>query len=110
MLETDGSLRVYNNAGNRVDLPVPTRLALGAWYDIELQFDVVAKQIGVWVNGAFKGNVGNYLTGDLITHFNIASGSTANTGTDVFIDNLTIQDTSDGLPVAGTIGAEASNS
>ncbi|MEK3912639.1 DUF2341 domain-containing protein [Paenibacillus sp. FSL H7-0331] len=106
MLETDGSLKVYNTAGSRVELPVPTDLATGVWYDIELRFDVPAKQIGVWVNGSFKGNAANYLTGDQITHFNIASGSTAGTGTDVYIDNLSIQDTEIALPTAGTIGPE----
>ncbi|WP_309120308.1 DUF2341 domain-containing protein [Paenibacillus sp.] len=106
MVETDGSLRVYNRAGHRVELPVPTDITTGTWYDIELQFDVASKQVGVWVNGAFKGSVENYLDGNVITHFNIASGSTAGTGTDVYIDNLTIQDTGAGLPAAGTIGAE----
>ncbi|WP_409343372.1 exo-alpha-sialidase [Paenibacillus sp. MBLB4367] len=106
MLEADGSLRVYNRAGNRVELPVQTDITTGTWHDIELQFDVAAKLIGVWVDGAFKGNVENYLDGNLITHFNIASASTAGTGTDVYIDNLMIQDTEAGLPIAGAVGGE----
>jgi hypothetical protein len=106
MVEADGSLKVYNRAGSRVELPVQTDIATGTWYDIELQFDVASKQIGVWVNGAFKGSVENYLDGNLVTHFNIASGSTVGTGTDVYIDNLSIQDTAAGLPLVGTIGAE----
>jgi hypothetical protein len=106
MLEGDGSLRVYNREGNRVELPVQTDITTGTWHDIELHFDVAAKQIGVWVDGSFKGTVENYLDGNLITHFNIASGSTVSTGTDVYIDNLIIQDTEAGLPIAGAIGSE----
>ncbi len=106
MLEGDGSLRVYNRAGNRVELPIQTDITTGTWHDFELHFDVAAKQIGVWVDGSFKGTVENYLDGNLITHFNIASGSTVSTGTDVYIDNLNIQDTEAGLPIVGAVGSE----
>lgn len=105
-VESDGSLKVYNSAGSRIELPVTTDLTLNAWHDIELRFDATAGTIGVFVDGAFKGTAGTYKSGNLVTHFNIASASTGATGTDVYIDDLTIRNTEAGLPAAGTVGTE----
>ncbi|THF77319.1 DUF2341 domain-containing protein [Cohnella fermenti] len=107
-VETDGSLKVYNSAGSRVELPVATDLTLDAWHDIELRFDATAGTIAVYVDGVSKGTAGTYKSGNLITHFNIASSSTPATGTDVYIDDLTIRNTELGLPTAGTVGTEQS--
>ena len=93
IVKKDGSLMYFDSDGTQTELPVETDLSLNTWHQIELNFDVASKEIEVLVNGENKGTVGNYKQADVITNFTIASGSTPGTGTDVYIDDLRIQET-----------------
>ncbi|WP_158289268.1 exo-alpha-sialidase [Paenibacillus flagellatus] len=87
-------------------LPVATSLPLNVWSDIRVDFDLPAGEADVYVNGDFKGRVPASHPGPVVTHFLLATG--AGSGTDAYVDEFIVQDTSVGLPEAGSVGAEQS--
>ncbi len=97
-LTTDGSLKYLHAPGGGNELPVQTDLALDTWHDIELNFDTQANECTILVNGANKGTVGYYGNENIINYFHILSGSVGSTGTDIYIDEMMIQDTSVDMP------------
>jgi Bacterial surface proteins containing Ig-like domains len=105
-LAPDGSLKYMNSSGEWTELPTKTDVTLKEWHDIKLTFDTATKQCEVWVDGVSKGIVGFYRDENIICYFNISSESVSGTGTDVYIDDLIIEDTSITMPSADTIGSE----
>lgn len=89
------------------DLPVPTVLPLNQWSDIRLDFDLAEAGADVYVNGVHKGQIPAANPGPVVTHLLLSTGAGA--GTDVYIDDLVVQDESVGLPAAGAVGEEQSS-
>ncbi|WP_409344260.1 DUF2341 domain-containing protein [Paenibacillus sp. MBLB4367] len=86
------------------ELPTPTVLAKNAWSAVKLDYDMDAGSAGVYVNGEFKGTIADAHPGRTINHLMLSSGT--GMGTDVYIDEVIIQDKSLSLPLAGSVGAE----
>lgn len=102
----DRSLKYKDSGGIVRELPVVTDLSLNTWSNIELHFDAGAKTITILVNGANKGTVGGYIPGSFVNYVQFSSGSTPGTGTQIYIDDFSFQDTTHGLPSAGSVGGE----
>ncbi|WP_158560592.1 DUF2341 domain-containing protein [Paenibacillus contaminans] len=86
------------------ELPTPTVLAPNEWNAIKIDYDLDAASADVYVNGVFKGAIADAHPGKTINHLMLSSGLGA--GTNVFIDEVMIQDKTLALPLAGTVGSE----
>jgi hypothetical protein len=102
----DGSLRTKNAAGAVVELPVVTDLPLDRWTELALRFDASTDQLEVRVDGESKGVVPAKAAGRFVNFLQFSSGSTADVGTDVYLDELTVVDEDVGLPVVDFVGPE----
>ncbi|MFD0961440.1 DUF2341 domain-containing protein [Paenibacillus chungangensis] len=96
-----------NQSGSQFQpLPVPTNVALNEWFKVKIDFDLEAGLADIYVNGDHKGTVAAAHPGEAVKHLMIAAGS--GTGTDVYMDELIIQDTSLGKPQVTLVGSECS--
>lgn len=102
----DGSLKYRDTNGDWLALPTVAQLALNTWHDIEIRFDTDTNEAEVILDGQSKGTIGYYQDENMINYFHISSEDAAVAGTNVFIDDLIIQDTHIPLPIAAAVGAE----
>lgn len=86
------------------ELPTPTVLAPNEWNAIKIDYDLDAASADVYVNGVFKGAIADAHPGKTINHLMFSSG--IGLGTNVYIDEVMIQDKTLALPLAGTVGSE----
>lgn len=87
------------------ELATPTSLAFNEWHKIRLDFDLDSGLADVYVDDAFKGTIEAAHPGKVINHLMISSGASG-LGTEVYVDEVIIQDLSVALPQAGLIGDE----
>lgn len=90
----------------RKPLPTATSLSLNAWHDFRLDFNLDTNLMDIYVNGSHKGQIRASYPANILTHLQISSGSGTETGTDVYLDDLIIQDLSLDLPAVDSIGSE----
>lgn len=89
------------------DFGNPVTLGLNQWHRIAVDLDLNSGSASVNVNGQLAGTMAQAHPAEAIGHFFVGGG--AGTGTDVFLDELIIQDTSSGLPVVSAVGSETSH-
>ncbi|QNK59241.1 DUF2341 domain-containing protein [Paenibacillus sp. PAMC21692] len=87
------------------ELATPTSLTFNEWHKIRLDFDLDSGMADVYVNDAYKGPIEAAHPGKVVNHLMISSGASG-LGTEVYIDEVMIQDLSVALPQAGLIGDE----
>lgn len=104
----DGSLQYRDSSGEWTPLPAAAQLSLNEWHDIEVRFDTDANLAEIIVDGASKGNIGYYRDENIINYFHVSSESATLAGTNVYLDELIIQDTADPMPIAASVGVEES--
>lgn len=85
-------------------LPVPTNLSLNSWHTVSLDVNVPAGTTVVNVNGTPRGTITQAHPAHCISHLWI--GYREGSGTQVYLDELLVQDTELGLPAAALVGIE----
>jgi len=106
----DGNLLYKNADGIFVKLPNDTYLASKKWYNIRIDFDSDAEAGEVFVDGISTGRIGMTAKQNAAAYFDMHSTSVADTGTDVYLDNLIVIDSQRTKISAAAIGNEQTGS
>jgi len=102
----EGELKYRNSSGEWTPLQEQAQLELNQWHDIEIRFDTDADSAEVLLDGTSKGSIGYFRNENIINYLQVSSADSTMSGTNVFIDDLIIQDLSVSMPSVGSIGKE----
>lgn len=86
-----------------VELAQPTRLAVGEWHHVDIDFDVSQRSARVCVDGEVRGIVPQIHRAQAVKHFLVTTDDSGDS--DIELDELIVQDTEVELPSISGIGS-----